>query len=64
MKFTLKDNRKFIVALVSVIFAFVLALLGKLTPEYVNIAISVIMAFSGANAAEHFAKGWATRNGG
>ena len=61
MKLTLSGNRKFIVATLAVGLSFTLACFGKLTADDVNIVIAVIMAFSGANAAEHFAKGWAGR---
>ena len=52
--------RKFIVASGTILLAFGLALMGKLTSEFVNIAMATIMAFSGANAVEHFVK---QRNG-
>lgn len=48
--------RKFTVACGTILLAFGLALMGKLTSEFVNIAMATIMAFSGANAVEHFVK--------
>ncbi len=49
-------GRKFLVASGTILLSFGLALLGKLTTEFVNIAMATIMAFSGANALEHFVK--------
>lgn len=49
----MKGYRKVIVISLAVTCGFVLALLGKLTGDYVTIAVAAVGAFSAANAYEH-----------
>lgn len=49
----MKGHRKFVVALVAMVGAFLLALAGKLTGDYVTVAVAAVGAFSAANAYEH-----------
>jgi hypothetical protein len=49
-------NRKFIVASGSMVLAFVLALVSKLTGEFVTIASVAVGSFAAANAFEHHTK--------
>lgn len=49
-------NRKFIIAGGAMILAFVLALVSKLTGEFVTIASVAVGSFAAANAYEHHAK--------
>lgn len=56
-----QGTRKFIIAGGAILIAGVLAWVGKLTVEFMNIAIAAVMVFSGANAAEHFAAAWKER---
>jgi hypothetical protein len=43
--------RKWSVAVVALLFSFILALRGQLTPDFVNIVMTVVGAFHTANAA-------------
>jgi len=47
---TLRGNRKWTVAMVGLVLAFVLALLGKLTGDFTAVVIGVVGAFHAANA--------------
>lgn len=49
----MKGNRKFFLVSGALVMGFVLALLGKLTPEFATIATICIGAFSWANTKEH-----------
>jgi hypothetical protein len=51
----MRGNRKFLIAGGALLFAFVLALFGKLTGDFVAVASVAVGAFSAANAFEHFA---------
>lgn len=52
----LQGYRKMCVSLVALGLAFWLAMVGKLASEFVQIAVTVIAAFSAANAVEHYKK--------
>jgi hypothetical protein len=48
-----KGYRKFAIVLIALVFAFVLALTGKLTTDFATIAVAAVGAFAAANAYEH-----------
>lgn len=47
--------RKFLIAGATLNAAFILALLGKLTGDFVTVAVAVVGAYSAANAVTHVA---------
>jgi hypothetical protein len=49
----MKGNRKFYIVAAALVFAFVLALLGKLTADFAMVASICVGAFAAANAFEH-----------
>ena len=55
-------SRKFLLAIGIVLVAGVLCGLNKVAgPEFANILITTVLAFSGANAGEHIAKAWGNK---
>ncbi len=49
----MKDYRKFVITAAALVFAFILALLKLLTPDFALVASIGVGAFSAANAMEH-----------
>ena len=57
-------QRKFILAAAIILMSGILCFIGKVAgPEFANIIITTVLAFSGANAGEHIAKAWGGKNG-
>jgi hypothetical protein len=46
----MRGNRKLLVTLSTVLGAFLLALLGKLSPEFTNLAMAAVTSYNVANA--------------
>jgi hypothetical protein len=58
----MKDYRKFTVAMIGLVMAFVLALMGKLTSEFVAVDTAAVGAFTAGNVLEHLKEVWKGRS--